>query len=344
MRRGIIAGGNWIIDHIKTINVYPLKEELALILHENSSNGGSAYNVLKNLSKLGADFPLEAIGMIGDDENGKLILEDCKKHKLETSRLLKTTQSGTSFTDVMSEQETGKRTFFHNRGANDYLSEWHFDFSVSNCRIFHLGYLLMLRELDAIDANGNSGASNVLRKAKESGFKTSADLVSVRCEDFKRIVQPSLKFIDYFFLNEIEANLLTGVEIKEDGRILIENCFTCAALILEQGVKEWVFLHFDGGVVAVNKGGEKIFQSSLNIPRSMIKGTVGAGDAFAAGILFGMHEGFPIEKTLKLGVSSAASCLFKPTCSDGIISYTECFSLIEQFGIKEYLIVKKQNE
>ena len=40
-RKGIIAGGNWIVDQIKLIEVYPQEERLANILRELTSNGGA---------------------------------------------------------------------------------------------------------------------------------------------------------------------------------------------------------------------------------------------------------------------------------------------------------------
>jgi hypothetical protein len=51
-RSGILAGGNWIVDRTKMIDVYPAQDSLANIIRETSSNGGSPYKVLINL----ADF------------------------------------------------------------------------------------------------------------------------------------------------------------------------------------------------------------------------------------------------------------------------------------------------
>jgi hypothetical protein len=46
VRSGILAGGNWIVDRTKIIDVYPVQDSLANILQETSSNGGATYNVL----------------------------------------------------------------------------------------------------------------------------------------------------------------------------------------------------------------------------------------------------------------------------------------------------------
>src|SRR2546426_8366868 len=48
-RRGVLAGGNWIIDQVKLIDVYPQREQLANILSQSQGTGGAPYNVLINL-------------------------------------------------------------------------------------------------------------------------------------------------------------------------------------------------------------------------------------------------------------------------------------------------------
>ncbi len=63
-RSGILAGGNWIIDQVKMIDVYPQREQLANITGATvTGTGGSPYNLLINLAKLGADTPLAAAAM-----------------------------------------------------------------------------------------------------------------------------------------------------------------------------------------------------------------------------------------------------------------------------------------
>jgi hypothetical protein len=63
-----LAGGNWIADRPKVIDVYPPQDTMANILLETSSNGGIPYNLLVDLARLQAPFPLQAVGLIGEDE------------------------------------------------------------------------------------------------------------------------------------------------------------------------------------------------------------------------------------------------------------------------------------
>jgi sugar/nucleoside kinase (ribokinase family) len=335
MRNGILVGGNWIIDQVKVIDTYPSEEKLANILAEYQSNGGSAYNVLKDLSKMQVPFPLAGIGLVGDDERGQQILQDCRQMGIDSSQIRKTAKAATSFTDVMSVQATGKRTFFHQRGANALLAEAHFNFTAFAARIFHLGYLLLLDKLDEMQPDGKTGAARVLKKARQAGFITSVDLVSEASGRFRKIIPLSLPFIDILFVNEFEASMLTGIgTFEEDGTASVEKCCLAAAAIMKMGVRQWVIIHFPEGVIALSQQGHSIFQPSINLPLARIAGAVGAGDAFAAGVLTGVHEDWTMEKSLELGVCAAAACLSAATCSDGLMPSSACLAMAGQYGYR----------
>src|SRR5689334_11253484 len=127
-RTGILAAGNWIVDAVKIIDQWPQQDTLANIASTTKGTGGSPFNVLVDLAIMGADFPLEAAGLVGADGNGDWIMEQCAAHQIDTAALNKTDAAPTSFTDVMTVQGTGRRTFFHARGANAVLDAKHFDF------------------------------------------------------------------------------------------------------------------------------------------------------------------------------------------------------------------------
>ena len=333
-RTGIIAGGNFIRDYTRVIDDYPDQETLANILSLDSSNGGAAYNVLKNLSIMGARFPLTGIGMIGNDDAGKEILNDCAAHHIITSGLIKSRQAGTSFTDVMVVKKTGKRTFFHYRGANALLAPEHFDFSQYNAKFFHLGYILLLDTLDTFDSEGRTLASRLLEKASRSGLIVSVDLVSVNNTNFENIVLPSLPYIDYLFLNEIEAHKLTGINPVKNGQVNIMTIIEIADKILDLGVNNSVVIHFPDGAIARTRNSTQIHGSVL-FPNDKITGTTGAGDAFASGFLYGIHENFTLRECLHTGVCVAASCLGHETCSGGILPLDQCIALGSHYGFRQ---------
>jgi sugar/nucleoside kinase (ribokinase family) len=329
----VISGGNWIVDHVKIIDQWPPEDSLVNIQDESAGNGGSPYNLLKNLSKLGAAFPLEAIGLIGKDPDGDIIIDDCRRHGIDIGQLQQTDRAPTSYTDVMTVRATGRRTFFHQRGANSLLGPEHFDFSRTRSRYFHLGYILLLDELDRL-VDGLPRASEVLRRATAAGLRTSLDCVSVNNGRYRTVVRPVLQDVDVLFANDIEAASITEVPLRKDGVIQAAEVERAAGKLIALGVRQWVILHFPEAAYAVNRQGRGHWRPSLQLPQAAIKGLAGAGDAFASGVLYAQHLGWPIEDSLSLGVCVAASSLSDPTCSGGILSAAECLRLGEQWGVR----------
>lgn len=337
-RRGLLAGGNWIIDLVKIIDVYPQPEQLGNILGQSQGTGGGPYNVLMDLAHSGVPFPLFGAGLVGKDALGEQILADCRRHKIDTRCLTQTLKAPTSCTDVMTEKASGRRTFFHGRGANALWHGENLDFKKIKARIFHLAYLLLLDALDEEDAHFGTKAARLLAAAQSAGLKTSVDVVSEDSDRFARIVNPVLKHVDYCILNEIEAGKTTGFKIRpSDGRLDTVTLRHAAGALLQQGVRELMVIHFPEGAFARTRRGDDVWQSSLKLPAKFIAGTAGAGDAFCAGVLLGLHEGWEVKRCLLTGVCLAAASLSDPTCTAGVKSLNASLGLAKKYGFQPAL-------
>jgi len=338
-RSGILAGGNWIVDFTKTIDVYPAQDALANILGETTGNGGCAYNLLVDLARLRAPFRLEAVGLIGTDEAGESIRAECLREGIDTAQLHKCETAPTSYTDVMSVVSTGRRTFFHQRGTNALLGPEHFDFSASRAKFFHLGYLLLLDRLDQPCPDHGTVAASLLQRARAEGFKTSLDVVSEDSDRFAALVRPALRHADYAILNEFEAERTTGTRIRSEAGIDTRGLRHAVHALLEAGVHEWVVIHFPEGALAAHQDGQLAVQGSVQLPQDQIAGATGAGDAFCAGLLLGLHEDQPIEECLRQGACAAAACLTRVDCSSGLKPLAECLRLGDEFGFRKPLAI-----
>jgi sugar/nucleoside kinase (ribokinase family) len=334
-RRGLLAGGNWLVDYVKVVDVYPQPEQLGNILSRCQGTGGAAYNVLVALARSGAPFPLYGAGLVGDDLPGRQILEHCRRLNIDTGCLRATAKAPTSFTDVMTEQDTGRRTFFHCRGANALWRGNDLDFDKINARLFHFGYFLLLDELDKPDPRFGTRAARLLAGAQKAGMKTSVDAASVESGRFSEIVSPALKHVDYCILNEIEAGKITGHKIRGPGGQLDPAALRdSAGALLRRGVCELVVIHFPEGALARGRDGGDVWQSSLKLPARYIAGTAGAGDAFCAGMLLGLHEGWDRRRCLRAGVCIATASLSHPTTTGGIQALPRSLALAKKFGFK----------
>ena len=318
-RQGLLAGGNWIIDQVKLIDVFPQREQLANIRSQAQGTGGAPYNVLIDLAKLGAPFSLFAAGLVGKDSLGDHILADCARHKIDVRHLRQTADAPTSYTDVMTEEQGGRRTFFHMRGANALWDGKDLNFTRSKARIFHLAYLLLLDVLDQADKVHGTKAAALLAAAQEAGLKTSVDVVSEDSDRFAKIVTPALRHVDYCILNEIEAGKTAGFKIRQpDGGLDTVALRHAAGALLQLGVRDLVVIHFPEGAFARTRKGDDFWQPSVNLQAKFIAGTAGAGDAFCAGVLLGLHEGWDLQRCLQTGVCVAAASLADATCTGGM--------------------------
>ncbi|MEO5712839.1 MAG: carbohydrate kinase family protein [Luteolibacter sp.] len=324
-RRGLLAAGNWIIDHVKTLDAWPEQDGLVNILAHETGNGGGPYNVLKDLARLRAPFPLAGLGLVGDDDDGRSIFADCAAHCIDTTRLQITADAPTSYTDVMTVRGTGRRTFFHDRGANAKFSSAHIDFSGVTARWFYLGYLLLLDTLD-------TQAAEVLGRARSAGLLTVLDCVSAAPECFSTVVTPVLRDVDVLFANDYEAEQLTGLELGRGPTLNRAAVEQAARALLALGVRRHVILHFPEGACAASADGSIVWQASVRVPAALIAGAAGAGDAFAAGCLFGLHEEQPLAAALELGVCAAATSLLHPTCSESVLPAAEALRFGRSHG------------
>ncbi len=114
-------------------------------------------------------------------------------------------------------------------------------------------------------------------------------------------------------------------------------CERAALALREASAAELIVVHFPLGSIAVTRAGVVTRQASVNVPQSAIRGSNGAGDAFAAGMLFGIHEGWPLEACLKLASATAAASLRSVTTNGAVETWQECLRLAEEWGWREAL-------
>ena len=93
-------------------------------------------------------------------------------------------------------------------------------------------------------------------------------------------------------------------------------------------------IHHPDGAVAVSRSGEVVRRPSVKVAQSEIAGSTGAGDAFYAGVLFGLHEDWPLARCLELGNAAAATSLHSPTTSASIRPWAECLAYAEAKGLR----------
>jgi sugar/nucleoside kinase (ribokinase family) len=331
-RRGIVCGGCWLVDHNNSIDRWPEQESLAQILSCELHGGGAAHNMAVDLARLDPGLPVSATGVVGNDDNGRLLIAACAEHGIDHAALRVIDGVATSHTDVMTVAGNGRRTFFHHQGANARLRPEHFDFSTTRARILHLGPPGVHAGMDAPCGDEASGWVNVLKRARAAGLRTNLEMVSGPPGETRRLVMPCLPYLDTLIINDDEAGVLTGIDVISGGVTSAGAARRAAVALLVSGPLELVVIHFPGGCVAATRDGDVLARASLEVPADAIRGSNGAGDAFAAGVLYAIHEGWPVSEGLSLGLCAAASALRSVSTTASVGSISECRKLAEQWG------------
>lgn len=335
MNKGITIAGNLIVDHVKLIDSYPEVGMLTNIRSVSSSIGGCAGNTICDIAKIDTSVPLKCIGKVGGDSDGEFIKKILTDLGVNIDGVKTEQGEPSSFTDVMTSLETNERTFFQARGANAKFGLCDIDFDNLDTDIFHIGYALLLDEFDKEDPEYGTVMARALKMAQDRGIRTSLDVVSEASDRFKRIVTPCLKYCNYAIINEVEAAQTTGISVRREDKSIDEDAVKAAiAKLFELGVKDVVCIHCPEGGWYATADGSIYYHDALYLPRSFIKGKVGAGDAFCAGMLYSLYKGFDPEYSLRVAGAAAGANLSANDSISGLRPFEEMMKLDEEFGTK----------
>ncbi len=92
-------------------------------------------------------------------------------------------------------------------------------------------------------------SARLLAQMQQRGYETSLDLVSRKGDPrYQPLVLPALRHLDYLVINELEAQALTGIELRSSGTLASPAAFAAAARwLLAAGVRQRVVIHCPEG-------------------------------------------------------------------------------------------------
>ena len=329
--RGIAIAGNITVDIVNIIDKYPEKNMLANILSTVYAVGGCVPNTVINLAQIDSELSLSAYGRVGEDEQGRYVLGRMRGYGVDISGVMRSEGMATSCSSVMTEKDTGDRTFFFINGANSQFGIEDIPIDQLDCEIFHIGYLLLLDELDKPESQYGSNMARLLYMLGERGIRTSIDVISRAGARFENII-PALKYCNYAIMNEIESCGVTGLRPRnDDGSVNIANIKETMRALMAYGVKDKVIVHCSEAGFMLNADGSFLAVPSLELPQGFIKGSVGAGDAYAAGCLYGLYNNYDDRRILEFASCTAACCLSESDSISGMRPRAEAEKLQELY-------------
>ena len=290
----------------------PEPGELMVVDEIAQYTGGCAANTAVALVKLGVRAGV--VGKVGRDPFGTFVIDDLTAKGVETSQIGISSIAGTSRTLIIPTVSEDRR-YIHKIGANaDFgIEDVSFD-RLSKVRLVYVGGYLALSSLsqDSLIA--------ILRFAKERGIITVLDVIFPGPGNWLEQCKDALAYVDAFLPNNDEAEGLTG---ESDPARQAE-----------------VLLRYGPGMVVITLGGqgsllktktETIRASSYRVD---FADASGAGDAFDAGFIAGLLNGWSLEDTVKFASAMGASCVRALGCTAGLFSRQEAEAFIENNEIR----------
>jgi sugar/nucleoside kinase (ribokinase family) len=265
--------------------------------------GGCAANSAIALRRLGV--AASVVGRVGDDLFGDLVERYLRDRGIDTGGVARAPGHGTSKTVILPIVGEDRR-FVHTFGANAALTADDIpSASLEAAEVIYVGGYLVLPGLHQGDL------AERFRFAHEHGTRIVLDVVVPSGRDGMSVdaVRELLPLVDYFLPNEDEARALTGeVEPRRQ-----------AERLLEAGARAVVVKRGERGTFVRSR--EEAFE--LPAPPVEALEPSGAGDAFAAGLILGMLEGWELERSVRFASVIGGSACTALGCYAGVFSREE---------------------
>ena len=249
--------------------------------HIKISFGGVCRNIAENLARVGVKT--EFISTLGDDENGKSILEHSRKfgYNMENSLFLKG-ESTPTYMAILNHQGEMESAVVDMESLNKmdegFIDNKHDVFNNASYTI--------------VDSDNPVLLEYILKKY-EGKSKFILDPVSAKKA---RKIRHLIKYFHTIKPNRFETEALCGFKIDSE-----EDLRKAGRFFIEQGVKNvFISLDSDGIYYITSEGEEGTLACCEKID---VKNVTGAGDSFVAGIGYGYMNNLSIKDTLKYSMA-----------------------------------------
>jgi sugar/nucleoside kinase (ribokinase family) len=253
------------------------------------ASGGSAANTVAGIAALGGRAAY--IGKVADDQLGDVFTHDIRAIGVtyETPRLTEGLSTARCLIFVTPDAQRTMQTFL---GATTQLGpeDVNMEFITSSKVIYLEGYLWD-------QPRAKQAMRDAALKAQQTGAKVALTLSDAFCvarfrDEFRELVE---KHVDILFANESE--ILSLYQVQNFDEALQHVSGHCEIAALTRSEK---------GSVIVNRKEVHVIDA---VPGVTVVDTTGAGDAYAAGFLYGYTHGHGLATCGRLGGVMAAEVI-----------------------------------
>jgi len=263
----------------------------------NIGPGGKGCNQAIAISRLGGK--VNFISKLGNDEYGKLAINELKKDNIDTSNIIISDKHKTGVAGIHVDRNTGKNSIIVVRGAPSSLTINEIDTDlITRSKIF-------LTQLEVpLDVT-----LHCLKIAKKQGLINILNPAPA-CE----LSRDFFELVDYFTPNETEAEFYTSIKISDEN-----DARKSANELIKMGIKNVIITLGEKGVFYSN-GKDEIYIKARKVKAI---DTTGAGDAFNGGFSLALLKGKKIKDCLELANTVAGLSTTKLGAGDSMPTLNE---------------------
>ena len=283
--------GHILYDIRSYVEEFPKPDKSVKIIGKiKYSVGGSATNVVCNISKMGAKTNL--IGKIGFDDNGRYILNSLKELNVNTDSII-ISKEGSSGISIIIINKMGEPVIVEMLGVNEPLLESDIDYKpIDRSKHIHFSGTTT-KTLERI-------SEYVKKQGKSLSFDPGRAISSFGFNRLKNIFKNS----DILFINRKECSSILGLDVVhfEKAFDLLTKKLPDKTIVIKGGKMD---------TMVYDKG--KKFSAST-IPVKIVD-TIGAGDAFCAGWIYSFIKGNDSEESARFANACGALKVIKEGAS-----------------------------
>ena len=306
----VVCAGIMVADHIcEPLDRLPEAGELLATDTQILTIGGCALNTAVDLKKLGVHS--KVVGVVGNDGFGDFLGCEAARYGLDRSGIRVTSEYPTSQTMIIPVKGEDRR-FIHSFGANQALQA---DQDLKpevfeDAEVLYLGGYMVLPQLSQEDL------VKVFQPCRDKGIKTVLDVVTPsESEGLLSQLDQVLPLTDVFVPNDDEARLITGRPDPLDQ----------ARHFRDMGVGTVAITCGSRGCVVIGPDGA--YRAGA-YPVEVWDNS-GGGDAFDAGFIVGMLEGWPTDRCVRFASAIGASAVRKLGTTAGVFERDEADAFIK---------------
>ncbi len=286
-RAKIAVMGSFVVDLMGRTPHLPVKGETVKGSTFKMGPGGKGSNQGVAAQRAGADVTM--ITKLGKDDFSEIALKSFRREGMDTSYIFQDEKYPTGAALILVDENTSENEILVTLGACEHITDEDIEVArkeIENSKLF----------LTQLETNVDA-----VEKAVDIAHKKGVPVI-LNPAPIQAISDELMKKIDILTPNEVEASILSGIEVTN-----VEQASKSAKVLMSKGAKSVIITLGSKGSLVVTKDKER-FIESLKVDAI---DTTGAGDAYNGGFVTALAEGKDIFEAAEFANIVAALSVTK---------------------------------